>query len=186
MHRGRITSAETRTIIRMRAGCGRFNRFRAEILRSTYALQIDADHFACRCFDAAILKCIRLGLYPVEVKRYAKFLGIVRTAAFGAELQPLRAGRIAAAAWVELAFAVSGCGFVLHRAFNAAVVAHPADAQTRHAQELLARGIDICASPGASQIRPRRHWCCGGCCCSGSLIRSRRRRRVGPRCRRCG
>lgn len=113
---------------------GRLGRFRMEILRSACAAQIDPDYFAGGGFDVAVLERVRLRSNTVEIKRNAKLLGIVRTAGLGAQLQPLRAGRIGAAVRAKLAFAVSRCRFVLHCAFDAAVVVHAADAQTGYAQ----------------------------------------------------
>jgi hypothetical protein len=101
------------------------------LLRSpAYSLQSDPDYFAGGRFDAAVLERVRLRIHAVEIKWHTKNFGIVRTAALGTELQPMVSGYIGAAARVELAFAASRGSFVLQRAFNAAVVLHPANAQT--------------------------------------------------------
>jgi hypothetical protein len=60
-------------------------------LDPAHSLQLDPDRFAARRFDATVLECVRLRIHTVEIERHPKLLGIVRTAALGTQLQPLRA-----------------------------------------------------------------------------------------------
>jgi hypothetical protein len=59
-------------------------------LDPAHSLQLDPDRFAARRFDATVLECVRLRIHTVEIERHPKLLGIVRTAALGTQLQPLR------------------------------------------------------------------------------------------------
>jgi len=83
---GRIASAKSGVISRMRMIRGRLGRLRHRLGCPIYALQVDTDHFIGWGFDAAILERVRLRVHAIEIKWYTKLLRIVRTAVLGTQL----------------------------------------------------------------------------------------------------